>query len=273
MSGSRAAVLEVAGLRRRYGGRGRGDGAGGEAGISDVALTVRQAEVVGVLGVSGAGKTTLARILAGLDTPDAGSVVLAGRSLDLGRRADVMALRRAVQLVFQDPYVSLDPRQSIGAIIGEPLAIRRVAGGPRRERVRALLRSVALPDGGEFARRRPGSLSGGERQRVAIARALACDPAVLVLDEPVSALDVPVRRQIIELLLALRAERRLAMVLITHEPRLAARICDRVSVIQGGAVVDEVAGSELLEGATHPATRELVEASAAAPPSGSGSGP
>ncbi len=256
-------LLVASGLRRSYRSRGRRRG-GGTAGIADVRLAVGCGEVVGVLGVSGAGKTTLARILAGLDVPDAGTIALHGRTLDLRRRDDLAALRRSVQLVFQDPFVSLDPRQTVGGAVAEPLVVRRVGRDARRERVRALLDAVALPAEGDLERRLPRALSGGERQRVAIARALACEPEILVLDEPVSALDVPVRRQIIDVLLELRSERNLALVVITHEPRLAARICDRVIVLASGSVVDETSGARLLTCAGHPATRELVEAAGVA---------
>jgi ABC-type glutathione transport system ATPase component len=170
-------------------------------------------------------------------------------------------MRRAVQAVFQDPHSSLDPRQSVGDILAEPLAVHRlVPRGRRRARCLELLRGVGLPGEDGLLARVPGELSGGELQRVAIARALACGPELLVLDEPVSALDVSVRGQVLNLLLDLHRNTGLAMIVIAHDVRLVGRLCDRVVVVAGGKVVEEGEARRVLERPTHRVTAELVAA-------------
>ncbi len=229
--------------------------------LDRVSFELRPGEIVGIVGRSGAGKTTLARVLLGLDPPDEGRVLYRGRPLTALSESESRRMRRSVQVVFQDPHSSLDPRQSVGAILSEPLAVHRVvARGRRATRCLELLRDVGLPGESAFLSRLPSELSGGERQRVAIARALACEPELLVLDEPVSALDVSVRGQVLNLLLDLHRSAGLAMVVIAHDVRLVSRLCSRVVVVAGGRVVEEGDAARVLGKPEHPATAELLAA-------------
>ncbi|MFE0464378.1 ATP-binding cassette domain-containing protein, partial [Kitasatospora sp. NPDC058965] len=222
------ALLEAAGLGKSYQGR---------AVLHEVSFTVRTGEVLGLVGESGSGKTTAARIVLGLERPDSGSVLLAGRPWsavpERRRRAD----RLRIQAVQQDPLGSFDPRFTVARVIGEAVARAGVPRGPvRRRRTAELLDQVGLSAG--LLGRRPGELSGGQRQRVAIARALAPAPQLLVCDEPVSALDVSVQAQILDLLADLRRELGLAMLFISHDLGVVQHLADRVAVMQGGRLVE-----------------------------------
>lgn len=229
--------------------------------LDRVSFELRPGEIVGLVGRSGAGKTTLARVLLGLDTPDEGSVIYAGRPLLTLSIGETRRMRQSVQAVFQDPHSSLDPRQSVGSILSEPLGVHRlVARGRRRERCLELLCGVGLPGEGGFLERLPRELSGGERQRVAIARALACKPELLILDEPVSALDVSVRGQVLNLLLDLHRNTGLAMVVIAHDLRLVSRLCEKVVVISDGRIVEEGQVRQVLSRPGHAVTAELLAA-------------
>lgn len=267
----RLPALEARGVLRRYPGRGAAIGApsGGVVAVAGVSLAVAEGEIVGVIGRSGAGKSTLGRILAGLERPDEGEVLFAGVSLSTLRGQAFRRARRRVQIVFQDPAAALNPRHSIGRIVAEPLVVNGLAGGraARRQRVEALLTAVGLPATGGLCDRRPGELSGGERQRVAIARALACEPHVLVLDEPVSLLDVSVQGRLLNLLLDLQACFSLAMVLITHDLTVAARVSGRLLVMHGGRVVEEGITAEVMRAPRTPYTLELLEAAQSPAPS------
>ena len=219
-------------------------------------------------GPSGSGKTTLARMLVRLDAPTEGAVEVGGVDLATAGGDASRAARRAVQLVFQDPYLSLDPRLSVGATIAEPMAIHGVGGAGRaarrdhrRARVATLLADVGLDPG--IAVRRPAELSGGQRQRVALARALALEPRALVLDEPVSALDAATGARMIALLGDLRDARGLAYLLISHDLATVAAVADRVAVMHEGRIVEEGAPADLLAAPVHPATRALAEAAQA----------
>ncbi|TAM51695.1 MAG: ABC transporter ATP-binding protein [Acidobacteria bacterium] len=229
--------------------------------LDGVSLELARGEIVGVVGRSGAGKSTLARLLLGLEPADEGSVSYAGRALaSLGPR-DTRGMRRAVQAVFQDPTGSLDPRQSVGTIVGEALAVHHLAPrAARRERIRELLAEVGLPGEDAFLARLPRELSGGERQRVAIARALASRPEALILDEPVSALDVSVRGQVLNLLLSLQRRTGMAMLVIAHDILLVERLCMRVLVLAAGRVVEEGPAARVLTRPAAAATAELLAA-------------
>ncbi len=246
---------------------GRGDGrrAGEEVlALDRVSFELRRGEIVGVVGRSGAGKSTLVRVLLGLEEPDEGRVLYAGQPLASLDAVEAKRMRRAVQVVFQDPQSSLDPRQSIGGILSEPLAVHSLAPRSRRRaRCLELLASVELPAEPGLLRRRPRELSGGERQRVAIARALACDPELIILDEPVSALDASVRGQILNLLLDLHRRSGLAMMVIAHDVRLVAQVCARVAVLAAGRVVEEGSPREVLARPSDDATAELLSAARA----------
>jgi peptide/nickel transport system ATP-binding protein len=236
-------------------------GRAGEVRVLDgVDLDVGPGEVVGLVGASGSGKTTLARLMLCLDRPDAGMARVAGIDLAAASRAELATARRTVQILFQDPYLSLDPRLSVGASVAEPMAIHgRPAGrGARRERVAALLARVGLDPA--LGTRRPAALSGGQRQRAALARALALEPRALVLDEPLSALDTVAGARIMALLGELRAERRLAYLLISHDLAGVAAVADRVAVMDRGRIVEHGPPAALLADPAHPATRALARA-------------
>ena len=213
--------------------------------VDDVSLQLRREETLGVVGESGSGKTTLMKLLLGLERPDSGRVRYLGGSL-----------RREVQVVLQDPASALDPRMRVGDIILEPLRLLRVQED-HRARLAELLDAVGLP----FAstRRYPHEFSGGQRQRIAIARALAPRPRVLIGDEPVSALDVSVRAQILNLLEDLRVGFQLTLILVSHDLSVVRHMTDRVLVMQQGRVVEEGATRDVFRSPRHPYTRVLLD--------------
>ena len=226
--------------------------------LDSVSLELRPGELLGLVGRSGSGKSTLARLLLGLEKPDRGEVTFEGRTLESLTETERQRMRREVQVVFQDPHAALDPRQSVGGVVAEPLVVHRLCPrGERRGRGRLLLGEVGLPGEDAFFDRSPRELSGGECQRVALARALATGPRALILDEPVSALDASVRGQVLNLLLDLQERTQLAMLLIAHDVRLVARLCTRVAVMAGGRVVEEGPTRKVLESPIDPATVEL----------------
>ncbi|WP_328937702.1 ABC transporter ATP-binding protein [Streptomyces tauricus] len=239
---SAAVVLEAVGLRREFG-RGKRT----FAAVDDVSLTVRRGETLGIVGESGSGKTTLGRMLVGLLEPTAGHISPGG-----GVRPDV-------QMVFQDPVSSLNPRRSVGESIADPLRARgeRDEGGIR-ERVRELLERVGLE--GAHYDRYPHEFSGGQRQRVGIARALAADPRVIVCDEPVSALDVTTQAQVVALLGELRRELGLALVFVAHDLAVVRQVSDQVAVMRGGRIVEYGPVDEVYESPRDPYTRQLLAA-------------
>ncbi|HLU55304.1 MAG TPA: ABC transporter ATP-binding protein [Pseudonocardia sp.] len=220
--------------------------------LNGVSFTLAPGETLGIVGESGCGKSTLARVLVRLEDPTSGRVLLDGVDLTALRGRALRAHRRHIQMVFQDPFSSLDPRQSVGAALDEVLAVH---GLRRPGRVEELLDLVGLP--AEFARRLPHEMSGGQRQRVGIARALAPEPRVLLLDEPVSALDVSVRAEVMNLLAHLRDELGLAQVFISHDMAMVRQISDRVAVMYFGRVVEEGGWREVLTDPLHPYTAGL----------------
>ncbi|WP_449281399.1 ATP-binding cassette domain-containing protein [Leucobacter sp.] len=224
---------------------------GSAAALTDASVEVAAGEVLAIVGESGSGKSTLARAIAGLEIPDAGRVILDGRQLPAGRRG---RRPREIQIVFQDPYSTLNPSFTIRQSLEEALR----AGGSRERTVAELLDLVELDP--SLAERRPAQLSGGQRQRVAIARALAPNPQVLICDESVSALDVSVQAQILDLLARLRDELGLAMLFITHDLGVVARIADRVVVLRRGEIVERGETTRILREPTHEYTRLLVAA-------------
>jgi peptide/nickel transport system ATP-binding protein len=212
--------------------------------VDDVSFDLTREETLGVVGESGSGKTTLMRLLLGLERPDEGSVTYTGKSL-----------RREVQIVFQDPASALDPRMRVDDIILEPMRVLRI-GGDHRARLEELMDAVGLPM--SYVKRYPHEFSGGQRQRIAIARALAPRPNVLIGDEPVSALDVSVRAQILNLLEDLRVGFHLTLVLVSHDLSVVRHMTDRVLVMQRGKIVEDGATREIFRG---PIPRLRVQAS------------
>ncbi|GAA2002361.1 ABC transporter ATP-binding protein [Nakamurella flavida] len=225
--------------------------------LAGVDLTVRRGERFGIVGESGSGKTTLLRALAGLDRLTAGTVEVDGRDVTACSAADRMHLTRRLQMVFQDPMGSLDPRMRVGAIVAEPLRVHGGDGGTA-ERVRAALARVGLdPDAVD---RYPHQFSGGQRQRISLARAVVGGPAILLADEAVSALDVTVRAQVLDLLAELVRERSLTLVFVSHDLGVVRRLCERVAVMRAGEIVETGATGDVLDAPTHPYTAELVAA-------------
>lgn len=226
-----------------------------ESALAEVSLTVRAGRSLGIVGESGSGKTTLTRAMLGLLRPTAGTVAYRDRPVPIGRGHGSREFRRHVQLVLQDPYSALNPRMRIGDIIAEPLRIHSPRGN-HRARVIELLGSVDLPP--DVAERRPHQLSGGQRQRVAIARALGPRPEVVIADEPVSALDVSVRRQVLRLLRRLVEHEGLTLVVVSHDLGIVQRLCADVVVMQRGRVVEIGATADVLDLPRDPYTRELI---------------
>jgi oligopeptide/dipeptide ABC transporter ATP-binding protein len=227
--------------------------------VDGVDLEVRNGEVLGVVGESGSGKTTLGRSILRLVEPTVGEIDFDGVDVRAQEGRELRALRRRMQIVFQDPYASLSPRMPVGRFIAEPLLLHRIV--PRkdaRERVIELLRQVGLE--AYFADRYPHEMSGGQRQRVAIARALASEPDFVVADEPVSALDVSVQAQVLGILLGLQHERGIAMLFISHDLRVVARIADRIAVMYRGRIVETGETESVMEEPLHPYTQALLSA-------------
>lgn len=220
-------------------------------------LEVRRGSSVGIIGESGSGKSTLVRLLLGLDAPSSGSVEVAGRAVDAGAGARQLHwLRRLTGIVLQDPYGSLDPRMSVGRIVGEPLWALDIAGD-RRARVREVLAQVGL-DGS--ADRHPHEFSGGQRQRIALARAIAHRPRILVGDEPLSALDVTVRAQILAVLRDLRRDDGMTLVMVSHDIGVVQNLCDETAVMTEGRVVEQGATNDVLRAPRDAYTKRLLAA-------------
>ncbi|WP_311245642.1 ATP-binding cassette domain-containing protein [Microbacterium sp. WCS2018Hpa-23] len=227
--------------------------------LDDISLSLDEGDSLGLVGESGAGKSTILRLLLGLSGPREGEVLFDGAPLNLRDRAQMRRFRASVQPVFQDPYSSLDPRQRIDRIIGEPLrSLGLASGADAQHRIAESLESVGLP--ADTARRYPHEFSGGQRQRIAIARAVVSRPRVLLADEPVSALDVTTRVQVLELLDRLRRENGLSLVMVSHDLTAIASACDRTVVLQNGRVVEQGATASVLHAPQDPYTRALVDA-------------
>jgi oligopeptide/dipeptide ABC transporter ATP-binding protein len=223
--------------------------------VDGVDLSWRRGETLGLVGESGCGKSTLARALVGLELPSGGSIEFDGQPV----QRDLRALRRRVQLIFQDPYQSMNPRRTVGAQVQEGLAATGMRAGEERvRRAVSALHDAGLTPADRFWQRYPSQLSGGQRQRVVIAAALALEPEALVCDEPVSALDVSVRTQVLRLLADLRVSRSLSLLLITHDVGLAWSMCDRVAVMYLGRIVELGTTEQVLGDPQHPYTKALL---------------
>ena len=229
--------------------------------LSHVNLKVYRGETLGVIGESGCGKSTLGRCIVGLHTPSSGQLVFEGKPLNFkAGGGQGKALRRKIQMIFQDPYSSLDPRKTCGKIVEEPMIIHKTVTDSvqRQERVRELMSVVGLD--AQHVHRFPHEFSGGQRQRINIARALSLNPDLLVCDEPVSALDVSVQAQILNLMMDLREKFSLTMLFISHEMTVVRHLCDQVAVMYLGNVVETAASEELFRNLLHPYTQSLMSA-------------
>ncbi len=228
--------------------------------VSEVDLEIYQGETLGLVGESGCGKSTLGRTILRLLEPSAGTIEFAGRDLTRLTRRALRPLRREMQMIFQDPYASLNPRMSIGAAIGEPLEIHALAKTSRERaaRVQELLARVGLR--GDAAERYPHEFSGGQRQRIGIARALACRPRFIVCDEPISALDVSIQAQIVNLLEDLQDAEKLTYLFISHDLKIVQHICDRVAVMYLGRIVELADAKTLYRDPKHPYSIALLSA-------------
>ena len=258
---SGAPLVEVRGLRKEYpiGGGFLGRARATVHAVAGVDLTVRTGETLGIVGESGSGKSTLGRCILRLTEPTAGSVSFGGRDVLALSGRDLRAMRREMQIVFQDPYASLNPRMRIGAIVAEGIEIHGLArGAAKRARVHELLEKVGLSP--EHYDRYPHEFSGGQRQRVGIARALAVGPRFIVADEPVSALDVSIQAQVLNLLRRLQDEMHLAYLFISHDLRVVAHVSHRVAVMYLGKIVEQAPVAELYRNPRHPYTRALLSA-------------
>ena len=227
--------------------------------VDGVSFDIAPGETLGLVGESGCGKSTVARLATRLIEPTSGSIELDGADITrLGRRA-LRPLRRKMQIVFQDPYGSLNPRRAAGDIVGEPLAVHGIAhGAVLRERVRELFARVGLR--GDQMANYPAQFSGGQRQRLAIARALALDPKIIVADEPVSALDVSIQAQVINLMADLQAERKLSYLFIAHDLAVVRHISRRIAVMYLGRIVETGPAARMVSAPLHPYTQALLAA-------------
>lgn len=225
--------------------------------VSGVSLIVRKGETMGLVGESGCGKSTLAKLIVGLERPIAGQVLIEGQDLARMRGMSLRQVRRSLQLMFQDPYSSLDPRMTVDEIISEPLQVQRLGSkGEQQSRVKQLLSEVGLPD--SAVDKYPHEFSGGQRQRIALARALAPQPKLIVADEPVSALDVSIRAQILNLMTDLQNRHELTYIVISHDLSVVRYIADSIGVMYLGKLVEFGPSEVVYNQPAHPYTQGLV---------------
>jgi oligopeptide transport system ATP-binding protein len=227
--------------------------------VDGVTLDIRRGETMGLVGESGCGKTTLGRAIVRLNKPTGGQILYGDQDMARLSEAKMRALRRHLQVIFQDPYASLNPRMTVSQIIGEPLETFGLAGGQeKKQRVQDLMEMVGLSP--RFLKRYPHEFSGGQRQRIGIARALAVDPEFIVADEPISALDVSIQSQIMNLLQRLRAEKNLTYLFISHDLRAVRHVSDRVAVMYLGKIVELAEANSIYANPLMPYTKALISA-------------
>jgi oligopeptide/dipeptide ABC transporter ATP-binding protein len=254
-------LLAAEGLRKHYPIRGGllGGRVGEVRAVDGVTFEVREGETLGLVGESGCGKSTLGRTLMRLENPTDGRVLFEGSDLAAVKGDSLFRLRREIQMIFQDPYSSLNPRMNVGEIVREPLIVHRVGRGLEQvERVVELLETVGLS--AETAGRYPHEFSGGQRQRIGIARALALGPKLVIADEPVSALDVSVQSQVLNLLVRLQRERNLTYIFISHDLSVVEHVSDTIAIMYLGRIVEIGTASDVFEKPAHPYTRALLAA-------------
>jgi len=237
---------------------GMGTSTGVVKAVDDVSFDIQAGEVLGLVGESGSGKSTMGRLILRLLEATSGEVKFDGKSVFGLKKAPLRELRKQMQIVFQDPYGAFNPRLTVGAIIGEALELRGIAGGKRGAEVGKFLEMVQMP--ANVASRYPHEFSGGQRQRIGIARALAVEPRFIVADEPVSALDVSTQAEIVNLLLDLQTRLNLTMLFISHDLSVVKVLCDRVAVMQGGKLVEVGDSKQIFSAPQQEYTRELLAA-------------
>jgi oligopeptide/dipeptide ABC transporter ATP-binding protein len=249
-------LLRVKGLAKHFPARG---GNGTVRAVDGVSFEVQSGETLGIVGESGCGKSTLARTLLRLIKPTAGEIEFDGTDLCALDQRGLRAIRREMQMIFQDPFASLDPRLKVGAIVAEPLVIHRIGDrASRRKAVVELLWTVGLD--ADAAERYPHEFSGGQRQRIGIARALALRPKLIIADEPVSALDVSIQSQILNLLVRLKRQFGLSYIFISHDLAVIEHVSDRLAVMYLGRIVETAATEDLFARPRHPCTEALISA-------------
>ncbi|MBO9605990.1 MAG: ATP-binding cassette domain-containing protein [Paenibacillaceae bacterium] len=247
-------ILQVRGLKKHF-----PVGGGTLRAVDDLTFSIRQGETLGLVGESGCGKSTAGRTIIRLYEATGGEVLFEGRNVHRLKDKELMHFRRSMQMVFQDPYASLNPRMTVGSIIAEGLDLHGLAKGrQRKERVGELLHAVGLNE--EHAGRFPHEFSGGQRQRIGIARALAIEPSFIIADEPISALDVSVQAQVVNLLMKLQRERGLTYLFIAHDLAMVKHISDRIGVMYLGKLVELADADRLYKEPLHPYTQSLLSA-------------
>jgi len=243
------AVKEIQGLRMTH---------GTVKAVDDISFILREGDTLGLVGESGCGKSTTSRLITCLDKPTSGSILFRGQEISSLREKDLRPLRREIQMIFQDPYSSLNPRQTVGAILRTPLKVHGLAKGKEKARIQELLELVGLNP--EHINRYPSEFSGGQRQRIGIARALAVEPKLIIADEPVSALDVSIQAQVMNLLTKLRKELDLSFIFIAHDLGVIRHFCDDVAVMYLGKIVEQGNKAQIYGTPQHPYTQALLSA-------------
>lgn len=229
--------------------------------LKDVSFSFEQGEIIGLIGASGAGKSTIGKILAGLESPSSGSIYFEDVELTALKTKQRRSFAKHIQMIFQDPYESLSPRMKICDLVEEPLIIQQIEPNTekRLQLVREALSFVSL-DPNKYLDRYPHELSGGERQRVGVARAFVCKPKLIIADEPTSMLDTSLRLELIQLLKRMNEEFNISYVFVTHDIALTNGFCDRIIVLHQGEIVDEGTTEQVINEPTHPFTKSLIEA-------------